>query len=405
VQGLPNAKVELHDPSGRLLIAAAPDAKGRFALSALAQTEGRLDYRLDVMADGKLRERIALPMQVRPGRRARVWFLSGAPGPELKYLQRWALDAGLEVRSQASLGGGLHAGDSLPALDAQSLSSVDLLLLDERAWRDLGPARRRLLRSAVDQGLGLMLRIAGPISAAERVELRETGFSVSNDEGSLELTLDDTPGTALLRQPLAVAASDGLPLLRDARGRVLGLWRAQGRGRIGLWWLGESYRLVLAGESARYGRLWSQAFATLARADAGAAPTLATSDPRPQQRAVICGVSAGASARGPDGRSDPLLPDPNTGIGDCAAWWPAQAGWQQIRSGDATLDVHVRGDKELPALLAQSLHDETAGLVSPGRASAAIHQSVPGPRWPWCLAWLLVSALGWALERRGRKRS
>jgi hypothetical protein len=402
VQAMPGAKLELHDPSGRLLLAAAPDAHGNFSLQAVALTQGRVEYRLDLLALGKLRETLALPMQVQAGRRAKIWLLSGGPGPELKYLQRWALDAGLDLRSQASLGGGLHVGDTLPPFDAQALSALDLLVIDERAWRELGPARRRLLREAVDQGLGLLLRITGPMSAAERAELRESGFILGNDEGPLELALDDTAAPLLLRQPLSARAMDGLPLLRDARGHELGLWRAQGRGRIGLWWLGESYRLVLAGQSARYSRLWSEAFTTLARADAGAAPTLATPDPRPQQRAVICGVSAGASVRGPDGREDALLPDPNSTAGDCAAWWPALAGWQQIRSGDARLEVYVRADKELPGVLAQSLRDETARLVSPGRASASLNQSVPGPRWPWVLACLLASALGWALERKRR---
>jgi hypothetical protein len=189
-------------------------------------------------------------------------------------------------------------------------------------------------------------------------------------------------------------------LLRDSRGHDLGLWRAQGRGRFGLWWLGESYRLVLAGQSARYGRLWSEAFATLARADASAAPTLAGADPRPQQRAVVCGVSANTSVTGPDGRRDILVPDPNTGAGDCAAWWPALAGWHQIRSGAAQLAVYARAEKELPGVLAQALHDETARLVSPGRASATLNQPVPGVRWPWFLAFLLAGALSWGLERR-----
>ena len=41
-----------------------------------------------------------------------------------------------------------------------------------------------------------------------------------------------------------------------------------GRGRIALWTLTDSYRLVLAGRDDLYGELWSDAIATLARAQA-----------------------------------------------------------------------------------------------------------------------------------------
>ena len=401
VQALPGARVELRDPSARLLTGVAPDAQGRFALSALAPTSGRMSYRLDVLSRSGAREQIELPMQVHAGRRAQVWMLSGAPNPEAKYLQRWALDAGLQLRSQASLGGGLSVGETLP-LDPSSLSKIDLLVLDERAWRELGPARHRLLREAVDQGLGLMLRITGPLSAAERNEWREAGFSISNDEAAGEPSLPDLAAPSLLRQPITASAADGLPLLRDARGQNLALWRAQGRGRIGLWWVGETYRLLLAGHAADYGRLWSEAFATLARADAAPSPRLLTPDPRPQQRAIVCGLSAEASVSDSASRRQRLLRDPAAGSVDCAAWWPARSGWHQVRSGDALLDVYVRAPEEAPGLLAQSLQDETAALVSPGPASSAPTQSVPGPRWPWFLGWLLLSAIGWALERRGR---
>lgn len=399
VQGPSQARVELRDPSARLVMAATPDPQGRFALSATASTAGRMSYRLDLIGRAGAVEKLQLPMQVRPGRQAQVWLLSGAPNPESKYLQRWALDAGLQVRSQASLGGGLFVGDALP-MDAQSLSRLDLLVLDERAWRDLAPARRRLLREAVDQGLGLMLRVTGPLGAAERAELRELGFAISNDAGPSEVSLGDGP--SLLRQPLRATASDGLPLLGDARGRALGLWRAQGRGRFGLWWLGETYRLVLAGRDADYGRVWSEVFATLARPDAAPSPTLATPDPRPQQRAIVCGLAASASVDDSAGHSERLLPDPAAGAGDCAAWWPAHAGWHHIQSGDAVLDVHVRAQDEAKGLAAQALREDTAALVSPGPISARLTQSLPGPRWPWFLAWLLVSALGWALERSRR---
>lgn len=402
VQSLAKARVELRDPGGRLLTASDVDANGRFSLAGVAPSRGRMSYSLDLRIGKTLRERIELPMQVQSGRRASVWLLAGGPGPEMKYLQRWALDAGLDVRSQASLGAGLRAGDSLPALDTANLAKLDLLVLDERAWRGLGDAGRRAVREAVDQGLGLMLRITGPISQAERKEWSQSGFLIADEDGPLEVSLDGIPVPTLLRQPLRASADDAVPLLLDARGRSLGLWRAQGRGRIGLWWLGESYRLSLAGQQASYAGLWSEAFGTLARADAAALPYLWGGDPRPQQRAVVCGLAAPAFVTDSSGHRERLLPDPSSGAGDCAAWWPARAGWHRIGSEASALDIYVRATDEAKGLQAQELREQTQRLVSPGNSTSEERQAVPGPRWPWFLAWLLVSALGWALERRFR---
>lgn len=409
VNDVADASVELLDPSGAVAMRSRADAKGRFSLEGTAPAPGRMRYSLRVRdAKGRVLESVDVPMQAVEGARPRVLMLAGGPGPELKYLRRWATDAGVELRTQVSLGGGLRLGEAPVAFDAATLQGFDLLVLDERAWRDLGDARRRALGDAVAGGLGTLLRITAPLSAGEIAQLRGFGFEIRADDSATTVVMangiDDLP--TLTRQPLRIASADTQILLADVAGKPLAAWRNLGRGRMGVWWLGDSFRLVLSGHAPRHGRAWSDAFTTLARANAKPAPTLLDDDARVQQRVVVCGLQADASVVDARGAVATLVIDPARGGKRCAAYWPSVPGWHRVRSGDATTDWIVRGFDEAPGLWARSLREQTLRLVSTeGPVASVSKTSSPGPRWPWFLAWLAASGLGWWLERRSLRRS
>ena len=408
VNGITDATVEMLDPSGAVVMRAPTDLYGRFTLGSSAPTPGRMRYGLRVRdAKGRAIESINVDLQAVEGSKPRVLILAGGPGPELKYLRRWATDAGVQLRTQVSLGGGLRLGEAPVAFNAATLQGFDLLVLDERAWRDLGESRRGALREAIANGLGVLLRITGPLSGSDIKQLRDLGFDVKQDDAPTTVTLagadEGLPG--LVRQPVRVASGETQALLVDAAGKPLAAWRNLGRGRVGLWWLGDSFRLVLSGHASRHGRAWSDAFTTLARASAAPAPRLVDEDPRIQQRLVLCGLREGATAVDPRGEATRLLIDAAGASKDCAAYWPSSTGWHRVRNGEATMDWVVRDDDEAPGVLARRLRDQTLALVATDAAvSSRSTIQRPGPRWPWFVGWLLASGLGWWLERRWIRR-
>ena len=357
--------------------------------------------------------------------------LAGAPNPELKYLRRWARDAGLAMHTQVGAGGGMQLGDAPIPINAGNLARFDMVVLDERAWSGLGDAQRAAMNEAVRGGLGMLLRVTAALSEPERRRLLALGFTAQDGRDSTTIRLssrkrdDDAerarigPGTQdsprphdaavaelpeLTRRTVRTAASDAMPMLRDEAGTPLGFWRAQGRGRVAVWTLTDSYRLVLAGRSDVYGELWSEAIATLARARPRQAFAM-DGEARQDQRMSLCGVAAGASVVSPDGAKTSLLPDPATGANSCAAFWPRQAGWHRLQSGDRQQLFHVRGRNSAMGLHAgevreatQRLAAETTRAVSDATTTArALPQ--PGARWPWWLGWLLASAALWWFER------
>jgi hypothetical protein len=188
-----------------------------------------------------------------------------------------------------------------------------------------------------------------------------------------------------------------VPLLRDAEGNAVGQWRALGLGRVGVLPVSDSYSLVLAGHAPQHAALWNQVLATLAR------PLPTTPSPElagwgwAGERNVLCGLPSGAQAIAPDGARSALLADPQAG--NCSGWWPTQAGWHTFAAGSAQATMLLLEPQQARALHATQQRDATLALRgTAGTAQAAIR--VPGPRWPWLLAFVLVAALLWWLERR-----
>jgi hypothetical protein len=399
VHDVPGGSVELLDPSQRRVASASPGEDGRFTLRTEARTPGRAQFRLRVRdASQGVVEDVEVPLLVAAGAPLRVRVLSGAPSPELKYLRRWALDAGLDLRSDVVLRPGVRMLRSAVPLSPDALRELDVLILDERAWQSLGAAGRETLAEALREGLGVVIRITGPLADRDRSELQALGFEVHDAEGPRTARIAGAE-TALSRRPLRVESRDGVPLLRDSRGEPLALWRAEGQGRIALWWLGDSFRLALEGSPAAYGTLWSDSLGTVSRARAAREPQLPGLDSRVDARQVICGLAADveSSVQAPDGKRVALLRESS----GCAAYWPEVAGWHVLDTGDGDWPFHVRAAGEAPGLQAQELRATTEAMVAnrSQRPDAKPPTGSPGSPWPYLIACLVALGMTWWLER------
>lgn len=432
--GATGGRAELLDPADTVVDRAALAADGRVQLSGIVRAPGRSVFHLRLLdAQAHVLDSVPVPQQTLDAAPLRLLVRAGAPGPELKYLRRWATDAGLRVQVQADTGAGLSVGDGAVSLDAATLARSDLLLLDERSLATLGAAQMASVRQALRDGLGVLVRSAGAPSASARQRLRDLGLPLQGDGSSHAADLPDDGESAMLaarRGPLAshtLPSADGeaadrsshdtsLPalealalqtpdsnaLLRDRASHALGGWHSVGKGRIGLLPITDSWRWVLAGRDDRHGELWSGVFATLARAQTG---TDALWSPQPQawagERVALCGVQAPLQAFDAKGTGVPLVVDGATSSLRCAGWWPRAAGWQRLQHGETTVWRYVFEAKEAAVLHRQAMIDATTqALATATPAGGRVMQPVPGPRWPWWLAFVLCAALLWWLERR-----
>lgn len=427
-------QAELLDPAGRVIDRAALDEAGRVQLSGVARAAGRSVFQLRLLGrDGRLLDSTPVPQQTVAAPTLHVQMRAGAPGAELKYLRRWATDSGIDLHVQTDTGAGMHLGDGAAALDAAALARSDLLLLDERSLASLGAGPFAAVRDALHGGMGVLVRLTGPPTAAARQRLRELGLAVQGDAGSGAVALPADAEPALLQarrgpsaaaalptaegldadrssrgaalpalEQLSLQAADAHALLRDAQGHAVGGWQAAGSGRIGLLPITDSWRWVLAGRDDRHAELWSSVVATLARAQAAPDPLWSPHALSwAGERQLLCGATAPLQSLADDGTATPLPIDPQSGPARCAAWWPQAAGWQRLQLGERHLWRYVFDPATAGPLHRQSLADATAAALATRPASGtAARVQTAGSRWPWWWAFLLCAGVLWWLERR-----
>ena len=400
------ARIELRDRADALVGATAPDEHGRFAIDARAKSDGATTYTLRVLADDTVIDSVPVGISVDAGERPRVLLLAGALDAEWKYLRRWALDAGIDLRARMAISRGIAVRDGELRLDAETLRTSDLVILDERGWAGLSRSDKDALVAAVEGGLGLMLRVTGPVSPTVVREWNALGWRLRATDGARAVRLPARAGSdaelpSVQRRPFDATADDAVRLLAAADGTALAAWRAQGRGRTGVWWLAETYPLVLGGDAAAFGMLWREALITLSRARAPTtlqAPRMARVD----VRTSICGLGGEAAIESPDGTTSALAVDPASP--GCAAFWPGESGWHHLVEGDRRVPFHVLAADQGLALERADNARATHALAGAAGASTTTLHVVAGPRWPWFLAWLAVATVLWWLERRRSPR-
>jgi hypothetical protein len=396
VAGVNGGELRLLDRSGALLARSAPDDGGSFQLQLRAKVAGEALYRLQVFgSDKQMLEQMPIALVVEAGDSLRTLILAGAPDAELKYLRRWIVDSGNTEASRISLSRGIEQRQNPLAISAASLAEIDLLISDERAWALLSGAEKALIRSAVDKGMGLFLRLTGPVTKQVASDWNAFGFRTESADIPRTVTFAGGGEFPLTRVPLRISAEDSVALAVATDGSLLAAWRAEGQGRVALWLPLDTYRLQLQGDSARFGSIWSEVFRTVARARGMASASMPVRA-RVGQRSVLCGLAPGAAIEDGDGQRHDLLVDPRNG--NCAAWWPARPGWQTLTNGPARSAFHVLATDEAMTLARIETRQATERLVRQSSTASSYREGLP--RWPLFLIWLLTSALFWWLERR-----
>ena len=405
------SRIALLDPGGVRVDWVALQADGGFTLRANPRSAGLAEYRLHLTdTRGRPLGSSNLHVRIQPSTPTRLLLLAGGPDPELKFLRRWAMDHGARLQASIALGGGMRAGDQPFALDARTLGQADLLILDDRSWNALDGRRRDAVLTAVKAGMGLLLRASMPLAHTEAMGLRIRAASLptayripaSTDAGAV-------PPPMLERPQLRIDNPGGPVLLRDDRGGTLAAWRAHGRGRIGAWLPGDTFRLALSGHGELHARQWSSVLGVLMRARS-ALPAPAPLRNYPGERTVLCGLAASPRVFAP-ASSKPLalVVDPRSHPRQCAAYWPMQPGWHRLvdASGERPFLVRRAGDDLV--LRAADSRRATSALAAQSeqlaRGPKPFEQRDPLPRWLLFFGWLSAMGAMWWFERSRHGRA
>lgn len=415
VSGSIETRAALIGPDDSVIDRTGIDANGRFVLNAQARSPGQAIYHLRLLdADEQPRETHAIPLATLTGDPMRVALRAGGTNADLKYLRRWMRDASLQLHSDLRISPEVSLRSEARELTSDALADIDVLILDDRAWYGLASSEREAVLNAAHSGLGVLVLLSGEPDRAQRQQLAQLGFAVEPadltravrladqqyDEASTPSASDTRREPELSRRALRVVADNSQPMLRAADGEALALWRTMGRGRVALWWLTNSYRLVLSGASYTHANLWRDALSVIARPRAVPAPQFTPALPREGERVSICAngqlrVQAGADA------PIALLADTDRNATPCAGFWPQHSGWHVLHSDDIDWPFYVYERDALPTLRAwrdRQATRELATFAANPRADDATSKTRASP-FPYALAWLLSLVLLWGLER------
>ncbi|MDB5971704.1 MAG: hypothetical protein JWQ90_4154 [Hydrocarboniphaga sp.] len=392
-------QVQLRDVSGAVVDHAGVGRGGAFVLSAIGRAAGPALFKLQALdKEQSVVDQAGVPVVFRGGAALSMLLRAAGPDPDQKYWRRWARDAGVKLSATIALSDGLMLRDGDVVLDAAALAATDLLVLDERSWAALSADEKAAVLGAVDQGLGLLLRVTGAVEAAVAAEWAQLGLPLIPTDAAGSVSLDRLLG---LREPLPLSAAPAKfgeraqAFIRADDGEALAAWSARGQGRIGALLLIDSFRLMLQGEGGRYAGLWGGIVGQLARPRAQLQPPPLPLQAWVDERQTLCQLGEDAHLFDAAQQEQTLLIEHG-----CAAFWPQLSGWYGLRTATGSWPFYVRAADDAVGLRAARDSAATQALVADAADAASVQGLVPMPRWPFFIAWLLLAALIWWRERR-----
>ncbi|MES2263932.1 MAG: hypothetical protein V4724_35890 [Pseudomonadota bacterium] len=383
--------------------AAAPDQLSVQWLPPLAETLV-LQARL-LNAAGKTIAFGPVPLQVNDPLPLQVQGRFGAASFDARALNRLLADSNAILDWQVTLGKGIARSETARA----ELAEPNALFVDAAHVEGLSPAARAALLAQAGQGVPLI--VLGGNATDSGLWQREFGLRLAPQPAATEKedVRQFTFGTEQIALPPASLNPAGKPgdawsvLAADDK-RQPWLWqRAWKKGRIV--WIGVSdwHRYAITSPAAL--GLWWQAL--LDRTAIGSKQKIAWRQPDPMPvaglRTEVCAQGASASA--------PVLIDglpaaawqarADKADAVCVAFWPVQAGWQTLRSGEFTQRFYIYDKADWPAWQQALRHDATAQYAarSPQPAATAAARA-PLPAWPFALVFASCMLGLWWRERR-----
>lgn len=335
------------------------DTNQHFQLHCLPAHTGTTVYELQAYKDSKLIAEEKVPVEILPGSRTRILFLSSSPGFENKFLASWLYQNNYPaaIRNTVSQGKYEQQFLNLPAVGLQHITSsllenFDVLIADDLALAALGSNEAAALKAQLTKGMGLILQTDSAASLSGFSRSFAVRKQAVQHVAARSLVL---PGTAAKTKPLPAEQwfsishdPDAQPLVTDEQQAVIVSSRLSGAGKIVLNTAAYTYSWILSGNEENYSAFWSLLINKAARQaiqksrwqQSAAFPTVdmptrlmleTVSDQPP-----IIKTGAGELYT----MQTPYLPD--TWM---ATWWPVQSGWQTLSSSDTvSMYVFEKGD-------------------------------------------------------------
>ncbi len=396
--------------------------RGSFRLSYQPKAAGLARYELVLRRAGSALVAEPLPLEINPLALPPVLLLAAVPGFEFKFLKNSLAATGRAVALRTTVSRGLvqteffnQPAQALDQLTPTLLGRYAVVVADAATLATLPAGESQALRAAINQGrLGLVLLAeAAPLPAAvpARAAFAVQPLPVAGAVAQ-PLRWPDAPASVRALLPARLRANATLrPLVTGPGAALVAAGQRYGLGTVVVSVAPETFRWALQGQAAAYASFWSQLLTAATPPPAPAATWQVLARwPRPQQP-LLLRLAGGQPVQLPTIQplsggpavqlalaQDTRLPEWRT-----AQYWPARAGWHQLRGPGRTVHSFYVYDSAAwrgPELLArqQALTERATrlGMVAPLTATTV--------RQPWPAGWffglfLLAAGFLWLEEK------
>lgn len=363
-------KIYFSSPGGILDSLSESQRAGEFSFTFTPRVSGQVTYTLSIIDSLGTRIEEVVPIRVSAFVPLNILLLQDYPTFELQHLKTYLSDRGHRIAARAQLSRNIfrteyanRAAISVTKLTVPLLNEFDLLIADPATIDQLSSSERSSLASCMQKGLGMLLVFNGTPSKLPARELLPTTF---------ERSPADTIGVNLLGKRFTLPAAgvrakdfDGTTLL-SGRGKTLSGYSSVREGAAGFQLLGETFSILLAGDSAAYGALWSPLLDGVARRRS----SMGTIRIANQFAAYIdeplhVEITSLTTPELFDGSVQiPVSEDPIIDDLWHATVWPGKRGWQALQTKNDTLPYYAFGPEDWHAMriAGQQRNNLMAGL-------------------------------------------
>lgn len=309
-----------------------------FSLNFTPRQAGLMVYQLQ--RDGNSEP---VPVEVIAEKKLRILFLQKYPTAESRTLKNFLAEKNhsIVLRNQISKGKYSYEFANAPAEKISSLSKTvldqfDLLIADEATLSELSSFERTVFSTAVQDGLGIHVLLTG--YSKNLNWLLPTPQKTKTDTINLSLSKTYT----LPRFEFEWSEADGLNSLLITPSGSLSGYFFQGRGKIGVMVLPETYPIRVQGNEKDYASLWTNLISRTARAAVADRIEINNRFPYyPNEPISFSVISSGT----PSARSQGLPVSLAENVSIDNVWsgrtWATKSGWNSITTQEDTLHYFV----------------------------------------------------------------
>jgi len=354
------------------------NANKSFSFKTTPKQTGKAVYQLLALQKNDTLAKEAVPVQVGDQPSMKVLILASFPDFEYKFLKNWLYENQYPLAFRSQISKNKYASDflnmdsiNLSQINASSLKKFDILIIDEEELAAISPGERSSINIAVNNGMGLLVRIngakalttlSGKFNRFESPALKDKPLNLSISEDQFKLKSLPVEQTLFLK-----SGQNDQSVVTDASGKTVVSSSISGYGKILISSISSTYNWLLSGQKTDYTSYWSKLLANAARRrnDIQSVNIIPQFPVVNQKARIITDLTA--SAKIPALKIDSVQLSPRQNMELPFQWdalyWPQKAGWVNLQVTQNIEPIYIYKKTDWQALKNQQNLNDTHQFI------------------------------------------